>query len=161
MTDTRAATDTRHRVPYPNAKPRLIKLVGLGEGGQQIARAVGAERLAHVAVVELPGRPGSESTPDAMVGTLAANADELARALEGADMIFVVVVPGDDVAFANAIARIARDRGTPVTGVIVENEGGGASADGRHSADLRRACDMLVIVTDGDYLTGMLAALGT
>ena len=156
IADSRGATDTRHRVPYPNARPRRVALIGLGERGRAIAAAVEAAQLGHVCVVPAPtGASGGDS--DAMLRSIAGGADDLARALADADMIFAVVGAGDDASQAPTIARLAHHRNVLLTGVIIDD----AAAPEGGLEVMRRACDMLVITADPDYLVGMLGALGT
>jgi cell division GTPase FtsZ len=167
VTDHREATDTRHRVPYPNSRPRLVKLVGVGTQGGAIADAIGRQDMPHVKVVTTPPLTAGAAVPrvDAaggeLVRSLAAGADGLARALAGADMIFVVVGSDDDASYAVAIGRYGREHGVLVTGVIIDTESDRRRAGDRSLDEMRRACDMLVITSDADYLAGMLAALGS
>ncbi len=155
-----AAADTRHRVAYPNSKPRRIIVAGLGMGGRSIVETVSAAAMVHVETLVLRGAPAASPNADDVLRSIAAGADELDRALAGADMVFVALTPADDASFAGAIASVARHRGVLLTGVIVDAQAGGPAL--RHDVldEMRRACDMLVVTADADYLTGMLAALG-
>jgi 3-hydroxyisobutyrate dehydrogenase-like beta-hydroxyacid dehydrogenase len=158
ITDTRAATDTRHRVPYPNSRPRRVAVIGLGERGRAIAAGVSTANLAHVTVVPAPGGMAADAgSPGDMLRSIADGADGLARALQDADMIFVVVGAADDASYAPTLARLARHRNILLTGVIIDDPSG---APERDLDVMRRACDMLVITADADYLNGMLQALG-
>lgn len=134
IAESRAATDMRHRVPYPNARPRRVALIGLGERGRAIANGVEAAQLAHVRVIRDPS-----------------------RALDDADMVFAVIGGGDDPSDAPTLARLAHQRNLLLTGVIVDD----STTPKRDLEAMRRACDMLVMTADADYLVGMLGALGT
>ena len=156
--DSRTATDTRHRVPYPNARPRRVALVGLGARGRAIAADVAAARLSHVQVIQAPGTASaSGGDPHAVLRSIAGGADDFARSLEDADMVFAVVGAGDDASYAATLARLAHRRNMLLTGVIIDD----ATTPERGLEVMRRACDMLVITADTDYLIGMLGALGS
>ena len=156
--ESRIAADTAHRVPYPNSKPRRIKLVALGAGGERLVREVAAQHLAHVDAVAWPASAGATRNADDVLRNVSAGAGDLERALDGADMVFVLATPDDDASFATAIASVARHRGVMLTGVLVSDA---ENAPGPPLHELRRACDMLVVTGDSSYVAGMLAALGT
>jgi hypothetical protein len=158
IAESRAAADTRHRIPYPNARPRRIALVGLGARGAAIATTVDAAALAHVVVVPEPSGAVAPGAAQDMLRSIADGADALARAFEGVDMIYAVVAAGDDAAHAPTLARIARHRGVMLTGIIIDD---GAVRDERGLDVMRRACDTLVVTADAGDVAGMLAALGT
>lgn len=141
MTSSRAATDTSHRVPYPNARPRRIKLLGLGSTGQRVAVGMVGPDMAHVDIV-----------PDA------STRDE---SLAGADMIFIVLGRGEDGSEASAVGELARGMGTLVTGVVIDRVGGNPAVGEQGLDRLREACDMLVITSEPEDLRAMLSSLGT
>jgi len=156
--ESRAGSDTRHRVPYPNARPRRVALVGLGVRGRGFAADVAAAGLSHVHVLHVPGSASaSDGDPRSVLRSIAGGADDFARSLEDADMVFAVVGAGDDASYAVTLARLAHHRNMLVTGVIIDD----ATTPQRGLEAMRRACDMLVITSDADYLVGMLGALGT
>lgn len=170
--DKSAASDTRHRVNYPNSKPRAIKLVGVGDGGARVARKVERMCLSGVdTVAPLTDRASGDKAPSStgMLQAIALDGNELSRSLSGADMIFTVACTGDDVAYAAVVGQIARSRNVLVTGILIEsrrsaNERGGPTSDAQRTSDaldvLRAASDMLVIVSDESYVSEMLNALG-
>lgn len=152
-----AADDTRHRVAYPNSRPRAIKLFGLGEGGGEIARAIAARGLSQVEAI-VAGAPRSGTGPADILRTIASEGSDVARAIGESDMVFVVAREGDNVALAPAIGQLAHDRKVLVTGMLIQGREGDLP---RGTLDaLRSASDMLVIVSDTDYVGEMLAALG-
>jgi NAD(P)H-hydrate repair Nnr-like enzyme with NAD(P)H-hydrate epimerase domain len=151
---SRAATDTRHRIRQPNSRPRTVVVAGLGEGGRRLVAALALRPMPNVRILPVP--PPSTAAPREMLERIAEGADDLARAFDGADMIFVVCEPGDDVGFAAPVARVARHRGLLVTGVVIGRTGDEANAD---LDALRRACDLIVISADDASLHGMLDAL--
>ncbi len=156
LSASQAATDTRHRIRQPNSRPRTVVVAGLGEGGRRLVETLASTRLPHVRVVAVP--PRHAATPAQLLDRIAEGADDLAHAFDGADMIYIVCEPGDDVGYAAPIARIAHHRGLLLTGVVIGKAGDEADAD-LHA--LRRACDLIVVSSDDASLYGMLDALGS
>ena len=154
VSESRAAGDTRHRVSYPNSRPRAIKLVGLGEGGRRIAEAIAGRGLAHVEAIAAPA--GSTDMQQATIDEDSA----IGRAIRGADMVFLVAQDGDNVTFAPAIGQMAHGRGVLVTGMLIQARDAGSHVPDSTLSRLRSASDMLVMVTDADYVVEMLGALG-
>jgi len=162
-----AAADTRHRINYPNGRPRVLALVGLGEGGAKIARRIGDYGFNHVQVltVESPPPGGRVEAHESaaltgMARAIAAEGRRLGRALEQADMIFLVATPADDLGVAGEIGQLGRQRNIPITGLLIQ-EPNAATASTRGALELLRAAtDMLVVVSDAGYVTEMLSELG-
>jgi len=169
MSSSRAATDTSHRVPYPNARPRRIKLVGVGETGRRVAAEIQGPDLTHVDIVPAAaganaasmGHVGEPGASAAMLRSIASSADQQAQALVGADMVFIVLGRGDDGREAGAISRIARNMHTLVTGVVIDDASEPSQLGERGLEALRQACDMLVITSEPEDLRAMLSSLGT
>ena len=161
IAESRAAADTRHRIGYPNSKPRRIKLVGLGEEGCRIARNVGTRGLQLVDIIETNALAGcGKVTSEAVIRSIASEGGEIHRALQDADMIFMVVSNADNVAFSAVIGQIGRQKCVPVTGIFLQDKEQDA-APGTASLDLlRKSTDMLVIASDESYLLEMLGELG-
>lgn len=159
MSESRAAAaDTRYRIPYPNSKPRAIKLIGLGEGGSRIAQQVAETGMRHVQAIAAGSARGGSS--ESMLQTIADENGEIGRAIRGADMVFVVARDGDNVALAPAVGQMAHEKGVLVTGILIhEDTAAGPVPDGTLHA-LRSAADMLVMVSDMEYVQEMLGALG-
>jgi len=147
------------RIQAPNSRPRSIAMVGLGEGGAAIARRMKDEGLGSLDVRVFAGpRVPSEDA----LATIKSNGDDLHRALQEADMIFVVACRGDDVSLAPVVARIARDRRVQVTAIYLVPTSADAAA-AQEDDDLRilrSAAHMLVVATDETYVAAMVAALG-
>jgi cell division GTPase FtsZ len=169
MSSSRAATDTSHRVPYPNARPRRIKLVGVGETGRRVAAEIHGPDLTHVDIVPPSAgattaslaHGGEADASAAMLRSIATSADQQAQALAGADMVFIVLGRGEDGREAGAISRIARNMRTLVTGVVIDNASEPSQVGERGLDELRQACDMLVITSEPEDLRAMLSSLGT
>jgi cell division GTPase FtsZ len=146
ISNARAASDTRHRINYPNSRRRIIKLAGIGQGGARIVSKIGAMGLKDVHTV-VPDR-----------SSVATAASEL-QMLNGADMIFVVACAGDDLALAPLIKQIGRLDGVLVTGILIQRLVPKHSVHTRLEV-LRAASDMLVIASDDSYVSDMLTELG-
>ena len=147
------------RIQAPNSRPRTIAMVGLGEGGAAIAQRMKAEGLGPLAVrvFASPRVPAADA-----LATIKSDGDDLHRALQEADMIFVVACRGDDVGLTPVVARIARDRGVQVTAIyLVPSAAGTASEEDDTLRILRSDVHMLVVATDETYVAAMIAALGS
>lgn len=162
MSESRAASDTRHRISYPNSRPRAIKLIGLGDGGGRIAQAIAGRGLQYVEAIAAGGgrSGGGSSDSTGMLQAMADEGSEIGRAIREADMVFVVAHDGDNVSLAPAIGQMAHEKGVLVTGMLIqEHDVGSHVPDGTLNA-LRSASDMLVMVSDAEYVAEMLGALG-
>ena len=147
------------RIQAPNSRPRTIAMVGLGEGGAAVAQRTKAEGLGPLAVrvFASPRVPAADA-----LATIKSDGDDLHRALQEADMIFVVACRGDDVGLTPVVARIARDRGVQVTAIyLVPSAAGTASEEDDTLRILRSDVHMLVVATDETYVAAMIAALGS
>jgi cell division GTPase FtsZ len=161
VSQSRAACASTHfRIQYPNSRPRVAKLVGLGEGGGQIARRIAARGLRDLEIIV-----GGEFARDhavSVVKGVAEDAHGLHRRLGEADLIFMIARSGDQVDFARVVSRVAREHGKLVTGVLIEKAR--TTLDPARTSptlDVLRACaDMLVIGSDESYLDEMLNELG-
>lgn len=155
-TPRRAAFGLPGRIQAPNSRPRSIALVGLGEGGASIARALAGQGLPGVDVHVLA--KSAQGDVSAVAAVQAAGGD-LQRALQGADMIFLVARHGDDVGLAPVVSSIAHGRNHSVTALyIVSAEKVGAEDETLRT--LRSAAEMLVVVSDESYVAAMVHALG-
>lgn len=145
------------RIQAPNSKPRSIALIGLGEGGGAVARALPADAMGalHVQVFD-----GPKPLPGQALASIKSNGDDLHRALQGADMIFVVACQGDDVGLVPVVSRIAHDRNVQVTAIYVVPQAQ-LGPDDPQLRTLRAGVHMLVVASDASYVAAMLAALGS
>lgn len=145
------------RIQAPNSRPRSIALVGLGEGGAAIARNVASQGLAQVEVHVL----AKSATGGDAVAAIKAGGGDLHRGLIGADMIFIVTCPGDDVGLATVVSSIAHSRNHPVTALYVVPHDADSSEEDETLRMLRSAVEMLVVVSDESYVPAMIVALGS
>lgn len=160
MSESRAACDTRHRVSYPNSRPRAIKLIGLGEGGGRIAESITERGMRHVQAIAAGGARSGQADPAAMLQAIADEGSEIGRAIRSADMVFVIAQEGDNVALAPAIGQMAHEKGVLVTGMLIQPRDVGTHVPDSTLNALRSASDMLVMVSDTEYVAEMLGALG-
>ena len=145
------------RIQAPNSKPRSIAVVGLGEGGAAMARALSADRPPNVEVHVLAK---SAAGGDALAAIKAGGGD-LHRDLMAADMIFMVACRGDDVGLAPVVSGIAHSRNHTVTALyIVPADTPLSEEEDQTLKTLRSGVDMLVIVSDESYVPAMITALG-
>ncbi|RXZ33685.1 hypothetical protein D9O50_11290 [Oxalobacteraceae bacterium CAVE-383] len=134
-----AITDTRYRIDSPNSQRRFIEVVGLGTGGEQVARMVEARGLADVHVV----------IPDA---------NRALQLLDGTDMLFIITCDGDDVSLAPVFKQAARKLGVQITGIFIHDPA--LKPEPVSFAALRASSDILVIASSEDYAIDMLIQLG-
>ncbi len=127
------------RIQAPNSKPRSIAVVGLGEGGAAIARALSKDPQANVEVHVLAKSASSDA-----IAAIKAGGGDLHR----------------DLMNAAVVARIAHSRNHPVTALyIVPADAPAANAEDETLKTLRTAVEMLVVVSDESYVPAMIAAL--
>ena len=143
------------RIQAPNSRPRSIALVGLGQGGAAIARALAGQGLAQVDVHVLT----QSATGGDALAAIKAGGGDLQRDLTDADMIFIVACPGDDVALAPVVSSIAYSRNNSVTALYIVPREGASGEDDATLRTLRSAVEMLVVVSDESYVSAMIGAL--
>jgi len=145
------------RIQAPNSKPRTIALVGLGEGGAAVARAIAAEGHANLDVHVL----AKSATGGDALGAIQAGGGDLQRDLMRADMIFIVTCRGDDAGLAPVVSGIAHSRKHPVTALYIVPPDAGSGEEDETLRTLRSGVEMLVVVSDQSYVPAMIAALGS
>jgi len=144
------------RIQAPNSRPRTIAVVGLGDGGADVARELARENPANVEVHVLAK---SAAGGDA-IAAIKAGGGDLHRDLMSADMIFIVARKGDDASLAPVVGRIAHSRNHPVTALyIVPADAPSSDAEDETLRSLRTAAEMLVVVSDESYVPAMIATL--
>jgi cell division GTPase FtsZ len=144
------------RIQAPNSKPRSIAVVGIGEGGADVARARARDPEPNVEVHVL-AKSAAGGDP---VNAIKALGGDLQRDLMDADMMFLVARKGDDVSLAPVVARIAHSKNHPVTALyIVPADAPGSADEDETLKTLRTAVEMLVVVSDESYVPAMLSQL--
>jgi glutamyl-tRNA reductase len=134
-----AITDTRYRIDSPNSQRRFIEVVGLGHGGEEVAKMVEARGLEDVHVV----------VPDA---------NKALQLLDGTDMLFIITCDGDDVSLAPLFKQAARRVGVQITGIFIHDPK--VKPEPVSFTALRASSDILVIASSRDYAIDMLIQLG-
>jgi len=145
------------RIQAPNSRPRTIALVGLGDGGAAVARAIASERAQNLEVHVLAKSTAGGNT----VAAIQAGGGDLHRDLMGADMIFIVARRGDDVGLAPVVSSIAHSRNHPVTALYIVPATDTDAGEDATLKTLRTAVEVLVVVSDESYVPAMIAALGS
>ena len=134
-----AITETKYRIDAPNSQRRFIEVVGLGAGGEEVAKMVAERNLADVHVV----------IPDA---------NKALQLLDGTDMLFVITCDGDDVSLAPLFKQAARKLGVQITGIFIHDAA--LKPEPVSFSTLRASSDILVIASSKDYAIDMLIQLG-
>lgn len=149
ISQTSAATaDTLHRIEGPNSQARHIRVIGIGQGGQQIARSIGAMDLKNVSVLHDTGRSAA-----AMAGLL--------DFMRGADMVVIVAQHGDEIDLPPGIRQFCLENKVQITGVLLQPSSAQTTATSADMlARLRASSDMLIIAADESYITDMLVQFG-
>jgi cell division GTPase FtsZ len=144
------------RIQAPNSKPRAIAVVGLGDGGANIARGLSTAVPSNVEIHVLAKSAGGGDA----IAAIKAGGGDLQRDLTRADMIFIVARQGDDASLAPVVGRIAHSGNHPVTALyIVPADAPLSDAEDETLKTLRTAAEMLVVVSDASYIPEMISAL--
>jgi cell division GTPase FtsZ len=157
ISNSRAATDTRHRIAHPNSNPRMIKVVGIGAGGSASTAKLLSRGLRNVQVVDAPAGSKAAASPEEMLETIRAQGVDLAQSLKGADMLFMVAHAIDDVGIAPVIKHLGRQSNVLITGILIQDKQQSSEAT---LEILRGASDMLIVASDDSYVVDMLEELG-
>jgi hypothetical protein len=134
----RVATNPEHRINAPNAKPRVIKLYGIGAGGGTSAREIAEAGLPRVDVTFESAAPDTRSD-------------------RSFDIIVLTAKAGDDLSVAPAIYDAGVRLSVSVISVFLQDER--LSTSEQDLALLRASSDILVITSNQDYLAEMLTCL--
>jgi cell division GTPase FtsZ len=159
ISNSRAASDTRHRIQQPNSRPRLIKVVGIGAGGAGTVKKLNGLTLRNVQPVIAPGACRSSGLPEQLLEAIRSQGVDLDQSLKGADEIFIVAHADDDVGLAPVIRHIGRQANVMITGILFQSRAQDAKSAGTLEV-LRAASDMLIVASDDGYLIDMLEELG-
>jgi cell division GTPase FtsZ len=157
ISNSRAASDTRHRIAHPNSNPRLIKVVGIGAGGIASTAKLVRHGLRNVQVVNAPAGSKVAASPEEMLETIRAQGVDLEQSLKGADMLFMVAHATDDVGIAPVIKYLGRQSNVLITGILIQDKQQSSEAT---LEILRGASDMLIVASDDSYVADMLEELG-
>ena len=161
----RAATaeEARFRVDYPNSKPRVSKIIALDDRAVEIISGLETAPWNGARFLALAGRTkGAQGLdvipPDLDLRDISGAIVRFSVEIAGADVVVMIAAAGDAAENAGIIGKACAARGIMTTGIIVET---GARPDEveRTLAALRPNARMLVVASDADYISEMLAAL--
>lgn len=157
--NSRAATDTRHRIQQPNSRPRFIKVVGIGAGGAGTVKKLNGLALRNVQPLTAPGGPRLSGSPEQLLEAIRSQGVDLGQSLKGADEIFIVAHVDDDAGLAPVIKHIGRQAKVLITGILIQDRTQENKCAGTLEV-LRAASDMLIVASDDGYVVDMLEELG-
>lgn len=151
--------------------PMSIKTIGISDGGVAIAERLYTHRfsgvdfvVAHQDRAVLAGCGVSTQIHLAGEKTVSRVAEELRRALAGADTVFVLADENDDTGITPLIGDIAQDMRVLTTGIVtwpsLKFAGAWPPAEERGLSFLRQGVDTLLVVPDDSGIPGLLNALG-
>ena len=148
--------EARFRVPYPNSRPRLARLVALDRASEPFVAHL---TKGHAGREFLPLWGGSEETASGMGRDAGERARALVTALDATDLVVMVSIAGEDNPAASVIADACRLRRVPVVVFVLDNPSRAAAALNDTLAHLRPYATMLVRADDEAYIEDMLRAL--
>jgi len=148
--------EARFRVPYPNSRPRIARLVALDRASEPFVAHL---TRGHDRRVFLPLWGGEESTAVAMGRDAGERARALVTALDATDLVVMVSMSGHDNPAASVIADACRLRRVPVVVFVLDNPSRPAAGLSDTLAHLRPYATMLVRAADEAYVEDMLGAL--
>ena len=129
---------------YRNSSPRLIRLLGLGERGGKVARAVATRGLPNVEVMTNARPVGWDDIASERPG-------------ERTNMVVIVCGEGDERLFNPS-------QGKPsmlVTFVVLKQSGDVPETDEARVATMRGLSDLFVTTSDGDYVGDLIDNLAS
>ncbi|MEA2991066.1 MAG: hypothetical protein QOG83_3777 [Alphaproteobacteria bacterium] len=129
---------------YRNSAPRRIRLLGLGEAGGKVARAVAKRGLSNVEVMTNAKPVGWDEVAGDQPG-------------ERSNMIVIVCAQGDERLFRP-------ERGKPdmlVTFVLLQSAAEMPAAGDERVADARGFSDLFVTTSDADYVAELIDNLAS
>jgi hypothetical protein len=129
---------------HRNSSPRLIRLLGLGEKGRDVARNVAKRGLPNVQVLTDAKPVGWKDIVDDAVGVRT-------------NMIVIVCAEGDERLFRP-------EQGKPdmlVTFVMLQSIGDPRAAGKQHVANVRGFSDLFVTTSDADYVSELIDNLAS
>jgi hypothetical protein len=140
-----SAVNPGHRIGgYRNSMPRFIKLLGLGDGGGQVARRVAKRGLSNVAVA-IDVEPVGWSAVTAECPNSRAN------------MVVIVCAEGDEGLFRPE----AEKPDVLVTFVLLQRVADLAGVRGDGVAKARACSDLFVTTSDVDYVPDLIDNLAS
>lgn len=153
------AAEARFRIPYPNSRPRVTRVIALDSAAQALVAEAALLGWTGASFYSLIA-PAADMRPDDVMLLGEGNAQlRFGALLPRSDVVVMVSTSGAALAQAEKIGHMARDLGISAVALIV------AAQETRRdveplAAALRPASAVLVISEGGsDYLIDMLSAL--
>lgn len=160
------AHEASFRVPYPNSKPRAIKVIALDPISASLVEEVsrlpwhGAAFFTSLSFTGATAPGGAHGASlQAWLGDLAGRAMDLVTEVENSDFVVVVSAAGEDAQAASVIAEVCALHHKTLVALVVPKPD---ATDDDVSASLRFLrpyAKMLVIASGRDYVEAMLTAL--
>jgi hypothetical protein len=160
------AHEASFRIPYPNSKPRAIKVIALDPISASLVDEVsqlpwhGATFFTSLSFTGAPAPGGAQGTSlQAWLKDLAGRTMDLVTEIETSDFVVVISAAGEDAQAASVIAEVCALHHKTLVALIVPKPG---ASDEDISASLRflRPYARMLVIADGrDYVEAMLTAL--
>jgi hypothetical protein len=160
------AQEASFRVPYPNSKPRNVKVVALDPASAEIVNEVaqyewhGAAFFTSLSFTP-KGSPGGAEGPSmqAWLEDLAGRTLDLMSEVGASDFVVVVTTAGSDARSVSVIADACNHFHKSLVGLVVPRPGTSENDVTTSLRHLRPFTRMLVVSNGSDYIEAMLTAL--
>ncbi len=146
------SAEARFRIQDPNSKPRVIKVIALDSGSEEV-------------VGRVAGRPWRNATflsaaafPDA-ARDFSGQSKDLTSEVNMADLVVMVASPGGEAHAASVIGEACSARRVMTTALVVGANRDSEEAVSKTLSQLRPWSLMLVVAEPDEYIDGMLTAL--
>jgi hypothetical protein len=160
------AREASYRIPYPNSKPRAVKIVALDRPSAAIVNDIskhawhGATFFTSLSFTA-PGAPGDAAgrTLQGWLEDIAGRTMNLVEEVAASDFVVVITTAGEDARSVSVIADACKLHNKSLVGLIVpkpDTRDEDITASLRH---LRPYTRMLVVASGSDYVEAMLTAL--
>jgi hypothetical protein len=158
------AEQARFRVPYPNSKPRAVKVIALDRKAESVVKRLsqlqwnGASFFTASAFAAAPGQ-GAGFSMTGWLADLAGRAKNLLDEVDTADLVVMVATAGETAQAASIIGEACSLKRVMTTALIVGGANASDEALSKTLSHLRPWALMLVIANADDYIEDMLIAL--
>jgi hypothetical protein len=142
---SRAAREALFRVQVPNSSARDILVIPLDEVSAPLVSAVAEQPWRNARFV--PYAPSGEAWRSAL--------DE-----RDLDLVVMIAQAGENLSQAIAIGETCLSRQIKISGVLIRTSGVDLSKVSASLRSMRPWTQTLAVITDADYLPGLLHALG-
>jgi hypothetical protein len=160
------AKEARFRVPYPNSKPRAIKVIALDREAGQVVEEVSRTTATHAQFFKsmtfprAPGVAGGDGNRlKAWLDDVAGHAKDLVDEIDSADSVVVIANAGADAAGASLVGETCQLRHKSMVGVVLRTPSTSDEGLSRTLLGLRPYTVMLVVISGPEYVEEMLTAM--